>query len=161
MGRRGVRRFRPDRLRAARLRKGLTLSSLARAIDATPSVVGRYEGGLAQPGPTALLRLAQALSVATTHLAPLSPRPTLAEYRERSGLTLRIVSQRTGHALSSISRVENGLYYPSDPALWAEAYELDLSVFRDAWTAGQNEANLPIQPPKTSSPALFTDENTG
>lgn len=133
MGRRGVRRFRPDRLRAARLRNGLTLSALAHAIGATPSIVGRYEGGLSQPGPTALLRLAEVLSVATTHLAPLSSSPTLAEYRELSGLTLRAIAIRTGHALSSVSRIENGQYYPSDPELWAETYQLDLPVFRRAW----------------------------
>ncbi len=138
MGRRGVLRFRPDRLRAARQRRGLTLSALARSIGATPSVVGRYEGGMAQPGPSALLRLAEALSVATTHLAPLSARPTLAEYRERGGLTLRIVAATTGHALSSVSRVERGQYYPSDPALWAEAYGLTPSVFRAAWEAARD-----------------------
>jgi transcriptional regulator with XRE-family HTH domain len=133
MGRRGVRRFRPDSLRAARLRNGLSLSALARLIGATPSVVGRYESGTAQPGPTALLRLAEVLGVATTHLAPLSSSPTLAEYRERAGLTLRCVAQATGHALSSVSRVENGTYYPSDPALWAEVYGLKAEVFREAW----------------------------
>ncbi len=133
MGRRGVRRFRPDSLRAARLRNGLSLSALARSIGATPSVVGRYEAGTAQPGPSALLKLAEVLGVATTHLAPLSPAPTLAEYRERAGLTLRTVAQATGHALSSVSRVENGTYYPSDPPLWAHVYGLNPEVFREAW----------------------------
>ncbi len=93
---------------------------------------------MAQPGPAALLRLAEVLSVATTHLAPLSMRPTLAEYRERGGLTLRIVAAITGHALSSVSRVERGQYYPSDPALWAEAYGLSPSVFRAAWEAARD-----------------------
>lgn len=81
-----------QRLRQLRLARGMTLSDLAQATNhiVTRQAISRYEHGHAQPSPTVLQRLAQALGVRPTDLLDgANIRVDVVAYRKRASLGKR------------------------------------------------------------------------
>lgn len=68
----------PKRLRRARLAEGLTQEELAEELDMSPSQVGRYERGEADPDSSYLIDLSEALGLKTEALM----RPRFVEVRQ-------------------------------------------------------------------------------
>ncbi|MEJ5345482.1 MAG: XRE family transcriptional regulator [Chloroflexus sp.] len=81
-----------QRLRQLRLARGMTLSDLAQATNhiVTRQAISKYEHGHAQPSPTVLQRLAQALGVRPTDLLDgYHIRVEIVAYRKRASLGKR------------------------------------------------------------------------
>lgn len=116
----------------------LSCAELAVAVDSNPNSISRVERGEQCPAPKLLLRLAEALCVDPTYLAPLPPHPTLRHIRERAGLTGTEVARRLGVAPGTVSATERGINHPRDAPAWAAAYGLDLTGFRAAWSHGRS-----------------------
>lgn len=58
----------PERLRALRESRGMSLAALGRACDASGQLVGQWEAGKCRPGFVALDKLATALGVSLDEL---------------------------------------------------------------------------------------------
>jgi transcriptional regulator with XRE-family HTH domain len=133
MGSGGVTGFKPDRMRQARLRAGLTYRQLGLLVGVSATTLFRYESGRVSPRPPALKALAAALGCPITFLAPLPRRPTLKDHREHSGLLLREMATLLEVTDSTVGRMEDGHHWPDDPERWASAYGLSLKTFAEAW----------------------------
>lgn len=132
----GVQGFDPSRLASARAKSGLSYRALAALLGVTYSTIVQWEHGANKPRPSYLAPLAEALGCSVHYLAPLPKEPTLADYRERAGLTLEDMAARVDRHLGTVSRIEHGVTWPEDPARWAAAYGLSPAVFRRAWRRG-------------------------
>lgn len=132
----GVAGFDKERMRKARARAGLTYRQLAETVGVSYTVLVAYEKGHAKPRPAHLVSLAAALSCTVTYLAPMPRAPTLADYRERRGLTLTEMGELVGRHYGTVSDVEHAGWWPSSAELWAENYGLDPEEFLRAWRRG-------------------------
>lgn len=65
----------PDRLRAAREKRGLGQRELARRCRVSSNQMNRYENGLSDPSTTVLKTIARELDVSTDYLLGLSENP--------------------------------------------------------------------------------------
>jgi transcriptional regulator with XRE-family HTH domain len=139
MPQRGARGFRPDRLRARRLKLGLTQVALAKQIGVNTKLVDRYEAGAITPGGATLQKLSTALQVEPVWLAPLPRNPCLADYRDRLGLTQPALAELLGISSPMVSHTERGMQYPADVERWAEAYGINRIVWIKAFTTGRTE----------------------
>jgi len=85
----GVTGFQPERMRQARVGRGLTLSALAQLASLSAATVSRWESGQQKPEHDALARMAQQLNVPVAFL--MSPLPIYGDqpafFRSRSTAT--------------------------------------------------------------------------
>jgi len=118
----------------ARAKAGLSYRHLAALIGLSYGTVLGYQQGHTRPRPGHLVRLAAALNCTVTYLAPLPRAPTLADYRDRAGLTLEEMGRRVGRHSGSVGRIERGIYWPDDDVeKWAGCYGLEPAEFTTAW----------------------------
>lgn len=99
--------FRPDALRTAREQAGLTQQQLADLLGIRDQAVYRWEHGRVTPTPATVGSIAAALGLAPADLLDHSPA-TLAELRERAGLTQGELAARVGLSQIAVSRLERG-----------------------------------------------------
>lgn len=117
-------RFTP--LREARLRAGLSVAQLARAIGVSRPTVALWEQGRRRPAQTYWSALGAALELPVEHVAELfagyrparfdsRPLPSLATSRRSAGLTQRQLAGRLGVAATTLSMWEtSGVPVPVD-----------------------------------------------
>ena len=134
---RSVRGFSPAALRAARVRAGMTIASLADEAEVSETTIGQWERGIVQPTPRRLQRVADVLGTTVEDLVRTRPTTaTLADLRQKQGLTAAELSERTGLSLSAISRAENG-HGPRLPehvaAALTKVYGMSSDELEDAW----------------------------
>lgn len=67
--------LRPDRLRAAREKRGLTQRDLGRLCDLGVNQINRYENGLSDPSSAILTTIARELGVSIDYLVGLTDDP--------------------------------------------------------------------------------------
>ena len=139
-----------NRLRRARLARGLTLEALAAAMGGivTKQAIGKYEQGKAQPSPLVLTRLAAALGVKAAALwREPAVRIEFVAYRKRSSLALRereaiesAVSVRLEERVTLENLLGQGSGYALPvrdlPAATPEAAEQAAESLRRAWDLG-------------------------
>lgn len=99
----------PERLRAARVRAGLTQAELARVIGvAGGERVSRWELGTSTPSTAMRARLAKALDIDLEELLPSQGPADLRRLRAEAGLTVAELAERGGVARGTIKRWEAG-----------------------------------------------------
>lgn len=99
----------PERLRAARVRGGLTQAELAREIGvAGGERVSRWELGTSTPSIAMRARLARALSVDLEDFLPHDGPPDVRRLRVEAGLTVADLAERGGLAPGTVKRWESG-----------------------------------------------------
>jgi transcriptional regulator with XRE-family HTH domain len=99
----------PERLRAARLRAGLTQAELARAVGvAGGERVSRWELGTSAPSIAMRARLAKALGLDLEELLPARGRRDLRRLRGEAGLTVAELAAQGGVSTGTIKRWEAG-----------------------------------------------------
>jgi transcriptional regulator with XRE-family HTH domain len=133
--------WRPDRLKAARARKGWTIAQLAATADISFSAASAYSRGLSSPPPEVLVRLAQVLEVATTDLAPLSDTPRLHELRWHAGLSVTELAARLELSPEYTSQILRGEVRMADPHRWAHALVVGTEAATAAWEASHHDLN--------------------
>ena len=103
--------FRPEVLREARRRAGLTQVDLAKRAGIRDSGrIGIWERGQDQPSPASIPRLAEALGLAPADLYdPLGGAVTFEVLRRSEGLSLTALGERTGLGYKRVRRIEKGL----------------------------------------------------
>lgn len=129
-------RFDPQRLTAARERKGLTMTELERLAGLTRGRVSEIEAGRATTPPV-VLALAAALELAVDDLAPMPSRPTLVDYRQQRGMLSQDLARHLGIAAATISRIEHGLLELRLHDQWADALGINVEQLQRAWEAGR------------------------
>jgi transcriptional regulator with XRE-family HTH domain len=129
--------WRPDLLRAARLRKGWTIAQLAATADIGFSAASAYAEGRSAPPPPVLVRLANVLGIATTDLAPLSPQPRLTELRWHAGHTVASLAVELGITPGHAGQVLRGEMRITDPERWATALGVTSDQVDRAWEAAR------------------------
>ena len=125
----------PERLRAARVRAGLTQAELARVIGvAGGERVSRWELGTSTPSTAVRARLAKALGIDLEELLPSQGPADLRRLRAEAGLTVAELAERGGVAPGTIKRWEAGAALRVRTPLDAVAAALGVSVdtLRDA-----------------------------
>jgi len=122
------------------------VEKLAAQLAMSPSTIFAWENGGAAPDPHSLTRLADGLNCPSTFLAPLPRRPTLADYRQRAGMTQDDIGATLGVSRALVARIERGCYWPAGATRWAKAYGLTLKGFAEAWRPNPN-------PPRQNRPA--------
>lgn len=90
------------RVRAARERKGMTQSDLARATGLSPGAVSRIEGGERVPGSATLGRLAQALSL---EVGALLSGEAVRAAQPVEAVMLPMVPEHDGEVLEAIQLI--------------------------------------------------------
>lgn len=119
--------FSPQRLRAAREKRGLTVADLADLTDATSSAVHKWEAGEVAPDPRRAKKVADVLGVPLQALTDLADDEVgLAERRALQGLTARELSRESGIDRSTLSHIEIGHRRPSEDQIAAIAAVLEL-----------------------------------
>ena len=119
----------PERLRAARVRAGLTQAELARAVGvAGGERVSRWELGTSSPSTAMRARLAKALSLDLEELLPQRGPADLRRLRAEAGLTLAELAERGGLSKGTIKRWEAGSGLPVRAPLDNVAAALDVTV---------------------------------
>lgn len=119
----------PDRLRAARVRAGLTQAELARVIGvAGGERVSRWELGTSTPSTAMRARLAKALGIDLEELLPSQGPADLRRLRAEAGLTVAELAERGGVARGTIKRWEAGSALRVRAPLDAVAAALGVSV---------------------------------
>lgn len=99
----------PERLRAARLRAGLTQAEVARAVGvAGGERVSRWELGASAPSMSMLARLAKVLDLDLEELLPARGAPDLRRLRVEAGLTVIELAERGKISKGTIKRWEAG-----------------------------------------------------
>jgi transcriptional regulator with XRE-family HTH domain len=139
--RRSLPTWRPDLLRAARLRKGWTIAQLAVTADIEFSSASAYAEGRAAPPPPVLVRMADVLGVATTDLAPLSEQPRLTELRWHAGHTVASLAAELGLTPGHTGQVLRGEMRITDPTRWAAALSITQDQLDRAWHATRADLN--------------------
>jgi transcriptional regulator with XRE-family HTH domain len=127
-------------LRAARQRKGMTLSELARRVHVAPSTASRWETGRRRPHSSQLPILADALGVTLpecarlcAHAPPLATEAIrtgrgLALLRQGHGMSRAELAKRLGVARSTVSHWECGRRSAPLTRLQQLAHMLDLPL---------------------------------
>lgn len=123
----------PERFQAARQARGWTLGELGATADVGYSAVAAYAQGRAAPPPPVLVRLAQALGVDTTELAPLSQRPTLHELRWHAGLDIATLAERLRLTRDYVAQMARGEVRIRDLEAWADALGVTPQAAAQAW----------------------------
>lgn len=101
--------FDPVILRAARIRRGMTQSEVARAVGvAGGERVSKWELGAASPSASVRVRLARALGLELGDLLPSTDVVDLRRLRVEAGLTVRELAARGGVSVATIKRWESG-----------------------------------------------------
>lgn len=119
----------PERLRAARVRAGLTQAELARAVGvAGGERVSRWELGASSPSTAIRARLAKALGLDLEELLPQRGPADLRRLRAEAGLTLAELAERGGLSKGTIKRWEAGSGLPVRAPLDNVAAALDVTV---------------------------------
>ncbi|MEK4243691.1 helix-turn-helix transcriptional regulator [Janibacter sp. FSL W8-0316] len=119
----------PERLRAARVRAGLTQAELARVIGvAGGERVSRWELGTSTPSTAMRARLAKALGIDLEELLPSQGPADLRRLRAEAGLTVAELAERGGLARGTIKRWEAGSAQRVRAPLDAVAAALGVSV---------------------------------
>ena len=136
---RGVTGWRPERLRAARRKAGLTQSALAAHLGLATWTVSAWERADGQaPTVRHLTDLARALGTSPYDLAPLPPAATLRDLRQRAGLRTVDLAVELGITDASVSAIElRAAWWPSSADRWAALLGVDADTFHTAWEAGR------------------------
>ena len=99
----------PVILRAARIRRGMTQSEVARAVGvAGGERVSKWELGTASPSASVRVRLARILELEVEELLPSLGAAGLRRLRVEAGLTVRELAARGGVSVATIKRWESG-----------------------------------------------------
>ncbi len=127
----------PTRLREIRGDRGWTVERMAVATDTGVAAMRGYLDGSTAPSPKALVRLATALEVATTDLAPLRQPPRMHELRWHQGKTASDVARDVGAGTGLVGSILRGATaIPEGQArAWAEALGTDVDTLAAAWAA--------------------------
>ncbi|MBE9500768.1 helix-turn-helix transcriptional regulator [Streptomyces sp. GKU 257-1] len=133
----GISTFRPDRLREARERAGLSPEQLGVLAGVSPETARRAEGARGHPNARVARALAQALGVELDHLAPPARDLTLGQARQRTGRTQREIARALGMSVQMVSAVERGVYRARQPDRWAAAYRMSRKRWWQAWETGR------------------------
>jgi transcriptional regulator with XRE-family HTH domain len=131
----------PVRFKAARQAQGWTLEQLAATADLSYGAVAAYAAGSVTPSPEVLVRLADALGVPTTDLAPLSDQPSLHELRWHAGLTVAELAHAVGLSRDYVSRILRGAVEITQPDRWAAALNTTQAAVTDAWNTAHARLN--------------------
>lgn len=129
----------PDLLRALLRERGWKIGQLAIAMDSSLASVSNWLHRGA-PSPAALTRIAAALEVKTTDLAPLSQEPTLHEYRWHAGLTVAELAAAIGLSPNRVSVILRGEDRITHPERWAKALGVSPDLLTAAWEATRRQA---------------------
>jgi transcriptional regulator with XRE-family HTH domain len=131
--------FDPERLEAARRAAGYSQAQLALRTGISVSTVSAYVFGRATPpGPT-FVRLAEALGVPTTDLAPLSDDPPLRELIWHAGLLVEDLAPILERSALHTGAILRGDYpIPDEPTL-AKALGVPVDQVTAAWHAARRE----------------------
>lgn len=121
--------LRPELLRAARVRAGLTQAELARAVGvAGGERVSRWELGTSSPSTAMRARLAKALDLDLEELLPRQGPADLRRLRAEAGLTVAELAALGGVSRGTIKRWESGSGLPVRAPLDNVAAALGVSV---------------------------------
>jgi Zn-dependent peptidase ImmA (M78 family)/transcriptional regulator with XRE-family HTH domain len=148
----GTAGFVPGRLRLARETRGMTVTALAEAIQATRQVIHKYEDGTHSPGYEILSRLATALSVPVHYFVkPLRPSQRSAFFARSMSAVTKAARTRAENILVRVEELAHdleanatlhdvdlpGLDIGADPlALSMNDIEDAASRLRRAWKLG-------------------------
>lgn len=120
------------RLKALLAERGWSQADLAAMVGVPLNAVRGWIHKSA-PSPQTFPRIAAALGVATTDLAPLSDAPTLAELRWHAGYTAANFASAVGLSPSLVGDQLRGDTPISRPDRWCELLGVDLDLLWAAW----------------------------
>jgi transcriptional regulator with XRE-family HTH domain len=140
----GVTKQRADTFVAARLEQarraaGYSQAQLAIRADISLSTISSYVLGRSTPPAPVIVRLAEALGVATTDLAPLSQDPPLRELIWHAGLLVEDVAPILNRSLLHTGAILRGDFPVPDPEALAEALGVTPDQITAAWQAARRE----------------------
>lgn len=111
---RGEQWFDGERLRAARLARGLSQEQLAARSGVAQPNISVFERGRSYPKPPTLLALSRALDLLPADLlVPLHGPPSLARRRVEVGMIQRHLADALGIPPSTYAQIETGRIEPS------------------------------------------------
>jgi transcriptional regulator with XRE-family HTH domain len=139
---RGENGFLPDRLRAARTDKQMTLAEVGRAAGVSASTISQYESGRRVPELERVGRLARAVGLKPADLTEIAEdeRGTLIELRKAAALKQAAVAEMSGISRSWYSWLERGeaeSIKDAECAALAEVFGVTAAEVRIAHAAGR------------------------
>ncbi len=141
MAKSSVSTWEASRLRAIRDERGWSTERMAVATGTGIAAMRGYLESRVVPSPQALSRLAAALEVETTDLAPLTDSPTMHERRWHQGLTARDLAVATETSLTMTGRYLRGAAeIPLEKRdAWQAALGVDADALQRLWEQSRRE----------------------
>jgi repressor LexA len=151
-----------ERIREARLSKGLTIQDVANKLGVSYQNISQYERGIRNPKPATLQKIAAALGVPVSRLVGVTfPDRLLAILSYRTNLSLAHIAEAAHVTEEDINRMTAGDLEPSPETFKALARVLNVT---EDCLAGRTEADI-VEPAAEQRPlprnAYSMDQLTG